>query len=63
MYIPYQALESMHQDVVNGALRRSERRGMPKNLEKKTNTRTPVRNAPVTLTVLVRALLGMVARP
>lgn len=63
MYISYQALQSIHRDTVNDGLRRSARRRMLKDLEKKTDTRRRAWNGVAALTVLVRSIRGAVARP
>ena len=63
MYIPSQHLQAIHQDAVNDALRRSERRRMLKERETETETRARTWSPGTILAALVRSRLGLVARP
>ena len=62
MYVSYQGQQAIHQDVVNDALRRSERRLLAEQEMESDNTvkggKTGTR-----LTALVRSMAGLVARP
>jgi hypothetical protein len=62
MYISHQGLQAIHQDVVNDALKRSERRRLLKGVEERTDTPARTRKTDVRLMALVRLVAGVMAR-
>jgi ATP-dependent exoDNAse (exonuclease V) alpha subunit len=62
MYISYQGQQAIHQDVVNDAVRRSERRRMLAEQVMESDARVRTGKPGTGLTALVRSMVGLVAR-